>query len=126
MIPTSPLIVALATIMELAKYIVDKCWSCIQKFLSLNLTLGFIFPAIERLQDVFNLAGVEFCTGLWDVVCGSAPPPFTWLVGLANDIPPHVWGIYVIVFQKQSEKPRIYIGSGTAVSQGARARLVSV
>ena len=99
-------------------------WSCLTQNTSwINFRFKQIFTTQARLSAAFDLAGLTFCPGLFCIMQAATPPALTWFKSLSADIPKHVWGVYILVLEKPGCCRKLYIGSGTAMSRGARARV---
>ncbi|KAK1827992.1 hypothetical protein QBC39DRAFT_333710 [Podospora conica] len=85
-------------------------------------------PSMGALGLVVDGMGLAFPPDLYQVLFSSATPPtIEWLRGLSTDTPGIVapaWGVYMILLEQPegSLRPRIYIGSRTAMS-GVSSRI---
>lgn len=98
-------------------------WNCINVKSCINPRFKILLPSHERLSTLVRLANFQFCSGLLDILQSSSPPSLQWVKSLATDVPKLAWGVYILVLEKSHCRPLIYIGSGTAVERGIRARL---
>jgi hypothetical protein len=74
------------------------------------------------LSEAISSSELSFCPGLLAAMQSPTPPSLDFFESLPA-APKNVWAIYGIVLKKKGiAKPKLYIGSGTAVAWGVRAR----
>jgi hypothetical protein len=81
-----------------------------------------VFATEALLQQHISDSLLTFAPSLLDIIQGSAPPSLAYF----KSLPPYVnkcWAIYLIVFEKPSSHPRIYVSSGTNSVKGVDNRL---
>lgn len=98
-------------------------WASINVSTYINPRFVHVVSSLARLSTLFDLAGFTFCPGLYDTICAAAPPNLVWVESLPVTVSKNVWGVYILVLKKHGCPPLVYIGSGTAVNRGVRARL---
>lgn len=109
---------------DIQTLILHLTWLCINVSHWINARFRAVFPSFEHLAALVPQIGITFCTGLFDVVQATAPPPIEWFLSLPTLIPSHVWGVYVLVLRKGSCH-KLYIGSGTStLNNGVKTRLL--
>lgn len=101
-------------------------WACVAVSDSgvwLNPRFRAVLPSLAVLSELFDAATLSFAPGLLDLIGNADPPSLDWFLSLPSDIPANSWGVYVLVLHRNGKSPRIYIGSGTAFSNGIRGRV---
>ncbi|KAH4195240.1 hypothetical protein HBI95_195590 [Parastagonospora nodorum] len=105
--------------------------SCLLLIIWANIhTLHFGNPLFRHvldskalLLDLFTGLSLSFCPGLWTLLNLAGPPTLQWLRDHHSDAPLNVWGVYLLLLEKEGSRAITYIGSGTAASRGLRARI---
>jgi hypothetical protein len=110
----------------LLEFYIASTWACIRDTHTTqkNVLFDQYFPSYEIFEPVAIKASLTFCDGLLDVVSSPTPPPITYFEDL--DVPQYdakLFAVYVHVLQKNDERPRLYMGSGTNAKHGAIHRL---
>ena len=90
----------------------------------INPRFRYVLDSEPTVAALFSTASFTFAPGLLDVVRSASPPSHSWFESLSADIPKNVWGVYVLHLKKPGYEPLLYVGSGTAVYRGVRARLL--
>ena len=103
--------------------IVTVTWASVNTSSYINQRFRVILPSQAILSAMLVAAGLVFCPGLFEVLTAETPPSSDWYGSLPSTIPLNVWGVYVLVLRRDGHKPLLYIGSGTAIKRGVRARL---
>lgn len=98
-------------------------WSALSTQSYVNGLFRIFLATTTALNEVFVRAGLVFAPGLFAVLQAATPPTAAWFESLSSDIPPHVFGIYVLVLRKDGHRVRIYFGSGTSAYRGIGERL---
>jgi hypothetical protein len=82
-------------------------------------------PNQAVLDKLTSNVSLVFAPGLLDAVQGSTPPTIRYFKTLPTIIKgtPNCWAVYLLVLEKASCRPRIYIGSGTSATEGVKTRL---
>lgn len=98
-------------------------WSALHVSCWINPRFLLVLQSLERISELFEIVGLEFCAGLLPVLHASTPPSIDWFLGLpSTDSTDKKWGIYIIVLRKPGHRYKLYIGSATAYYRGVRAR----
>ncbi|GAM40676.1 heat shock protein [Talaromyces pinophilus] len=112
---------------DLGEYLLNLAWECLHVDPSvfwINPRFRMVASSLAEFSRLIDAVGFSYCTGLYDVLLSSSPPSVEWFESLPNEIPKHVWGVYLLVLKRPGHhRPRLYIGSGTAVIGGVRARV---
>lgn len=69
---------------------------------------------MEQLLSSTSLASAP---GLFEVLQASTPPTVSYFKSLPTDCK-KLWAVYLLVLEKLSCRPKIYIGSGTDAKSG--------
>jgi hypothetical protein len=85
----------------------------------INPTHEIFFPTKEALNPM--LAYVVFAPAIVKILTAASPPTIAAFKRLPM-VKRGVWGVYLIVMEKQKCRPKIYIGSGTSKSHGVEVR----
>ncbi|KAK1827069.1 hypothetical protein QBC39DRAFT_375954 [Podospora conica] len=85
-------------------------------------------PSQDIVNDFVSELDITFHPDLFGILNSDTPPPVSWFKAFSMVLPPTgVWGVYFLLFEKDddSDKPILYIGSGTGTgsSAGVRNRL---
>jgi hypothetical protein len=99
-------------------------WTCIN--MSFGSSKHPIFSKVLSSQAVIEqllaFASLAFAPGLFEVLQASTPPTVSWFKCLPTNDEKR-WAIYLLVLEKPSCRPKIYIGSGTNSKHGVHVRL---
>jgi hypothetical protein len=105
---------------------VAHAWACIR---DTHVTMKHVrydqyFPNYEELEKVAASADLTFCEDLLEVANSMTPPTVAYFKGLPYpDYDAKVLVVYMLVFEKENERSRLYVGSGTNGKWGAIHRL---
>lgn len=80
------------------------------------------FPSRDTLEILFSSVSLVFAPGLLEVLQASTPPTIAYFKTLPTECK-KIWGVYLLVLEKQGYRPKIYIGSGTDARNGVSTRL---
>lgn len=80
-----------------------------------------VLSSKEIIEELLSCTSLVFAPGLLEVLQSSTPPTVAFFKSLPTD---HykVWGVYLLVFEKQNSRTKIYIGSGTQADSGVSTR----
>jgi hypothetical protein len=82
--------------------------------------------SLAVVQEFAIAASLSFAPGLLEVLQASTPPTVAWFKNLPSDNryawETDNWAVYLIVLEKDGERTRIYIGSGTNAEAGLAHR----
>ena len=73
------------------------------------------------MEQLLSSASLTFAPGLWKALYASTPPTVRYFKELNTNYKKR-WAVYLLVLEKRSSRPTIYIGSGTNVKGGVSAR----
>jgi hypothetical protein len=121
---TTAIIMAFAadTILQFALLVTWKCMSD-TPFSQKNLLLARFLTSQKLFETIASTASLVVCPGLFEVLQATTPPSIKFSKSLPTPTDlSSIWGIYVIVMEKPSSRPRLYIGSATSALQGIRQR----
>ncbi|KAK4935417.1 carbamoyl-phosphate synthase (glutamine-hydrolyzing) cpa2 [Elasticomyces elasticus] len=100
-------------------------WTCLNDthFNAKNPLFARFFTSEEDLNTIAAATSLMFCPGLWEVIHATTPPTIEWFKGLptCNSLW-LIWGVYLLVLEKDGCRPLIYIGSGTSAMCGVIVR----
>lgn len=99
-------------------------WTC------LSLTPGAIkngmydhfYPSFQVLKEFMLEAGLSFAPGLFDILQSEIPPTIGFFEKLPLLLQEKIFGVYLLVLEKDGHRPRIYVGSATESRRGFRSR----
>ncbi|KAF4473087.1 C2H2 and C2HC zinc finger [Fusarium albosuccineum] len=99
-------------------------WTILSTTHTTLLSVGFksVFAEKEFLENLMMNTPLNFAPGLIQIFQSAVPPTISFFskLPLPQD---RVWGVYVLVLEKDSHPPKIYIGSGTSKDDGVKARI---
>jgi hypothetical protein len=100
------------------------CWSVLTlaPWYSKNPTHDIFFPTKDALRAMLSL--VTFAPGPINMLVAATPPTIKMFKRLPNKYR-GLWGVYLIVMERNGRRPKIYIGSGTDKKLGMHARYQS-
>lgn len=110
----------MATVHEYILWVTWSLLTLVPKMLK-NPVHDMLYPTQDVLEDM--LSKVTFAAGLIDVLLSSSPPTIDFF----KSLPTHsknLWGVYLILLEKASCRPKIYIGSSVKVA-GMNTRFTS-
>jgi hypothetical protein len=81
-----------------------------------------VLSSKEIIEELLSCTSLVFAPGLLEVLQSSTPPTVAFFKSLPTD-PYKVWGVYLLVLEKQNSRTKIYIGSGTNAESGVSSRL---
>ena len=106
----------------------------LQLVLVITWTVLWDTPAIQKhhlfthfitsqavLEEIALTTSIVFALGLFNVLQAAAPPTIKYFKTLPTDISKR-WAVYLLVLEKPSCRPKIYIGSGTESLRGIQDR----
>jgi hypothetical protein len=82
-----------------------------------NPILAILFSSQDFLAQLLSTSLVTFAPGLLDRLKATSPPTITFFKSLPTRLKKH-WAVYVLVLEKRSYRPKIYVGSGTHAVSG--------
>jgi hypothetical protein len=110
-------------ITEILQLMIALMWGCLQlTIFNKNYVFWTIFGEIADVADAITSCSVEFCPGLLGWLQSPTPPTLSQLKALPTNFKKR-WGIYLLVLEKASCTPLIYVGSGTDTTKGVKKRL---
>lgn len=83
------------------------------------------FTSLASIESTASTASLSFAIGLFEVLQATAPPTIWFFKGLptkSSSSLKDLWVLYALVLEKNGCRPKIYIGSATSASGGARQR----
>lgn len=109
------------TILQL---ILSLAWTCLfttptnQK----NPLLTQVFTSQLILEQIASTTSLVFAPGLFEAIQAAAPPTIEYFKTLPTDTTKR-WAVYLLVLEKATCRPKIYVGSGTESQYGVSVRL---
>jgi hypothetical protein len=102
---------------EILEYIMWLVWSCLTHTPAAlkNPIHAILFTSQDVLAQSTCL--VTFAPGLLDRLKATSPPTVTFFKSLPTRLKKH-WAVYLLVLEKPSCRPKIYVGSGSHVVSG--------
>ena len=89
-----------------------------------NPIFDMILTTQEVLEQLMLDSQLAFAPGLLDAIQSEEPPPISFFKGLPTcSTDEKLWGVYLLVLEKEGCRPKIYVGSGTEATYGIRRRL---
>jgi hypothetical protein len=110
----------LSSILEILAYTI---WCTINGSEWVNTGFHHVFASQDAVSAQLESAGLNFCSGLLEMLKHHSPPSESWLLGLSSHVEPNVWGVYAVVLVKTGYRTKLYIGSGTAANRGLKSRV---
>jgi hypothetical protein len=114
-VPTTP-------VSEMLQLFILLAWTCLQVTKKKNAIFNTVFPSVLVITQVMSSYSLTCCPGLFDMLQAATVPTLAQLKSLPSDFHKR-WGIYLLVFEKKSCRPRIYIGSGTNAAARIHKRM---
>jgi hypothetical protein len=118
-----PLVASIAS--DIFQYVGSLVWTCLtltdHKWR--NPVFTIVFAAESVLQQYMSEGRLVFAPSLLGIFQSSIPPSLSFL----RSLPTYVnkcWAVYLLILEKPSSRPRIYIGCGTHTAKGVGNRLV--
>ncbi|RAO70648.1 uncharacterized protein BHQ10_006660 [Talaromyces amestolkiae] len=114
---------------DLHEYLLNVACECLLVDSSrfwINPKYRLVASSLAELSRFIDAVGFSYCAGLYNVLLSSNPPSVEWFESLPSEIPKRHWGVYLLVLKRPgSDRPQLYIGSGTAAIGGVFARVSS-
>ena len=82
-----------------------------------NLQLDYVFPDENAMKKIMAMSPISFGPGLLETLQSATPPTIGYFktLPLTLSLPlSQLWAIYLVVLEKDRERARVYIGSGTS------------
>jgi hypothetical protein len=87
-----------------------------------NGIYALVIPTQEVLKQILLSSEMSFAPGLLDVLQSKTPPTISFFKSLPLYLD-KIWAVYLLVLQKPSHRPKIYIGCGTEKRTGVATRM---
>ena len=108
---------------DMLQLIVLLMWTCLRLTVkSKNPIFDLVFPSLSVITELISSCGLVCCPGLFDILQASTAPTLSQLKSLPTNLHKR-WGVYLLVLEKPSYIPRIYIESGTGAAEGVSHRM---
>lgn len=109
---------------DISAFMIWLCWECLVSTTNAmkNPIFNLMYATSQEIEDVFLASTISFAPDLLAVLQASNAPTVEYL----KSLPLHLienWAVYVLVLEKPDNRPKVYIGSGTAASKGIKTRL---
>ncbi len=105
-------------------YILLMAWNIL--FLTPNalksLQFMAVFPSERVFSEAMHRVPLSFASGLMQVFTSATAPTIAYF----KTLPLHLekqWAVYLLVLEKDMQRPRVYIGSGTKAEGGVKSRM---
>lgn len=86
-----------------------------------NLQLDLVFSTERAMEKVMQSSPLEFAPGLLQIFQSPTAPTIAYFKTLSLHLD-KLWAVYLLVLEKDGERPRIYIGTSTR-ERGVRHRM---
>ena len=109
---------------SISVFVLSLAWVCLSttnRALK-NLNLDEIFPTESAMEKIMRISPLQFASGLLQSFQSSTAPTISYFKTLPLFLD-KLWAVYLLVLEKDGERPRIYIGSGTDSTAGVRRRM---
>ena len=109
---------------NISVFVLSLAWVCLSttnRALK-NLQLDEIFPTECAMEKIMHISPLQYASGLLQTLQSSTAPTISYFKTLPLFID-KLWAVYLLVLEKDGERPRIYIGSGTGSTAGVRTRM---
>jgi len=108
---------------EILAVLCPLLWSALNAVSWINPRFRLVLSSLDRVSELCDLVGVQFCRGLLAVLRAPSPPSIQWFLSLPSERRPDmVWAVYAIILRKRNRRHKLYIGSATNFLRGVRAR----
>jgi hypothetical protein len=109
---------------HILSYALIMAWSILSLTPRAMKTLVFdaIFPTERVWREAMHRASPQFACGLMLAIFSATAPTIDFFKTLPI-VPGKLWAVYVLVMEKDGHRPRVYIGSGTSSTDGAKLRM---
>jgi hypothetical protein len=110
----------------LHKFLVSLCWLCLTSTTINNPAFNLVLPSVEVeqvLEQALEQASISFAPGLLEALQSEPAPTIEWFKSLPVPSYKHLWGIYLLNWEKVGHRPKIYLGSGTESTKGVKVLL---
>lgn len=107
----------------MSQSLVLMIWTCLTLSVrGKNPIFDQIFPSTSVLAELVSSCSLVCCPGLLDILREQAPPLLAQLKSLPTNFYKR-WAVYLLVLEKPSCTPKVYVGSGTAAQSGVSQRM---
>ena len=92
----------------------------------INPEIRAVFGEKENWESIVAASPLTLPRGLDNVISGVNAPPPSFFASLPQPLKGKdnlTWGVYALLYTKQGEAPKLYIGLGTSADQGVMGRL---
>ncbi|KAK9237170.1 hypothetical protein V1525DRAFT_388798 [Lipomyces kononenkoae] len=103
-----------STTLTLVKLMCATAWTCLVVSHAKHPIFNQVLSSQEVIEEVVSSASLAFAPGLLDVLQAHVLPSITWLKTLPTHTGKKIWGVYLLVLEKEGWRPLIYVGSGTS------------
>lgn len=113
-----------AQIEDIGAFMLIAYWAVLSKTSACHVFYGFrrFLPNQSALADAFKQAQIVFAPGLLEVLQCDTPPTQAWYMSLPNSKTWNVWGVYILILEKEGHPPLVYCGSATCSTRGVSIR----
>lgn len=90
-----------------------------------NAVFTQLYPDEETYRTAAAQVSIRYTPYLWDILQDSRPPTIEQFKQFREfRRTDRIWGIYLLILEKDGRQPKIYIGSGTESLRGLQRRMV--
>lgn len=89
-----------------------------------NLQLDAVFSTERAMEKIMQSSPLQFASGLLQIFQSPTAPTIAYFKTLPLYLV-KLWAVYLLVLEKDGQRQRIYIGSGTYSETGVRVRMSS-
>lgn len=99
-------------------------WNCFKLYGKRRCNAQFVtkITSLQSVELLLSSVPLSFATGLFECLQGLRSPTISFFKTLST-LYRGLWGIYLVLLEKENERPKIYIGSGCGLPQGVVSRL---
>jgi hypothetical protein len=111
------------TTTDIVVFAVWLTWTCLSLTPAAlkNGVYALVFPTSQQLEQLV-LGSLTFAPGLLDVLQSKTSPTTSYFRSLPLYLV-KIWGVYLLVLEKPSHRPKVYIGSSTEGRSGLCTRM---
>ncbi|KAM5373789.1 hypothetical protein ACJZ2D_006859 [Fusarium nematophilum] len=123
---TSPTIKMLPETDDVSVLVLFLAWAILSNTNPALKSIGFesVFPTKQAMENIMLISPLNFAPGLIQILQSSIAPTISYFATLPLHLD-RIWGVYVLVLEKDNHRPKIYIGSGTNSETGVKPRMVT-
>lgn len=91
-------------------------WSIVQDLKKIHPNYRPLFGDEKQLASLLLWSDLDFTPGFESLFDKPTPPPLSFSKDIPFACSQDLWGVYLLILKKDGDRPRLYIGSGTATT----------